>query len=62
MLVTGLGYEEATATLAKTDGHVKTALVMILGQVSAEEATERLTRASGFVRAAIEGRAYTPEV
>jgi N-acetylmuramic acid 6-phosphate etherase len=54
MMVTGLDYDAATALLKRTDGHVKTALVMELGGVdTVEEARARLREADGFVRAAI---------
>ncbi len=55
MMVTGLDYEAASRVLAKTDGHVKTALVMILANVSREEAQQRLEATNGFVRPAIFG-------
>ena len=55
MTVTGLGYDAASHVLEQTDGHVKTALVMILADVSAEEASARLKQANGFVRPAITG-------
>jgi N-acetylmuramic acid 6-phosphate etherase len=55
MMVTGVDYEEASAVLDRAGGHVKTALVMILGDASAEEARTRLRQADGFVRPAIEG-------
>lgn len=61
MTVTGVGYDEAAQVLAQTDGHVKTALVMILAGVSREAAEARLTRASGFVRPALQDEAYTPQ-
>lgn len=57
MMVTGLGYDEAKKVLGETGGHVKTALVMTLGGVSAKEARRRLDHANGFVRPAIEDRA-----
>lgn len=53
MAVTGIPYEEAASLLEEAGGHVKTALVMHLGGVSASDARERLARASGFVRQAI---------
>ena len=56
MTITGLSYEDATIYLEKAGGHVKTALVMIRANVSAEEARERLKKADGFVRQAIEGK------
>lgn len=55
MTITGLSYEEATKYLEEAGGHVKTALVMILGKVDLNEAQERLEKADGFVRTAIEG-------
>ena len=54
MTVTGVGYEEAVSVLEQVDGHVKTAIVMILGDVSASEARQRLDAADGFVREALE--------
>ncbi|MCA0267771.1 MAG: N-acetylmuramic acid 6-phosphate etherase [Bacteroidetes bacterium] len=58
MTATGVDYDTAAATLAEADGHVKTALVMLLGGASKAEATERLSAARGFVRYAIAGEAY----
>jgi N-acetylmuramic acid 6-phosphate etherase len=54
MMVTGVDYEEAAEVLDRAGGHVKTALVMILGDASAEEARTRLRQTDGFVRPAIE--------
>jgi len=54
MTVTGLNYDEATEALAAANGHVKTALVMILGKVTRQEAVTRLERSGGFVRGALE--------
>ena len=59
MMVTGLDYEAATRALEAAGGHVKTALVMILAEVSAEAAQQRLDKADGFVRAAIMGDSST---
>jgi len=42
MLVTGVDYDEAAAVLQAAGGHVKTALVMLLGRIDAEEARRRL--------------------
>lgn len=53
MMVTGMDYESAVAVLKKADGHVKTALVMALAEVSAEEARKRLKASNGFVRKAL---------
>ena len=55
MTITGLDYEEASEYLEKSNGHVKTALVMIRAGVTAEEAKDRLRKSDGFVRKAIEG-------
>ena len=54
MTVTGLNYDEATEALAAANGHVKTALVMILGNVTRQEALTRLEKSGGFVRGAVE--------
>jgi N-acetylmuramic acid 6-phosphate etherase len=59
MTITGQTYEQAAAALDQADYHVKTALVMVKAGVSRDEAKKRLERADGFVRAAIEGKAYT---
>ena len=52
-LATGADDNKAAETLQKTDGHVKTAIVMILANVDVEEARLRLAKADGFVRLAI---------
>jgi N-acetylmuramic acid 6-phosphate etherase len=54
MMVTGVEYETADAVLTRCDGHVKTALVMILADVEVDEARRRLDATDGFVRPAIE--------
>lgn len=54
MTITGLDYDAASKYLKLAGGHVKTALVMIKANVSADEARERLKKADGFVRKAIE--------
>lgn len=56
MIATGMGYEDAEKALEKGAGHVKTALVMSKAGVNESEARERLKRAGGFVRLAIENR------
>ena len=53
MTVTGLDYAAASEVLEAAGGHVKTALVMALADVSREEAQSRLERAHGFVREAL---------
>ncbi len=54
MTITGLNYDEATLALENAKGHVKTALVMVKAKVDFKEARERLKKADGFVRKAIE--------
>ena len=54
MTITGLNYDEATIALENAKGHVKTALVMIKANVDIKEAKERLKKADGFVRNAIQ--------
>ncbi len=54
MTITGIGYEAAADSLEKADGQVKTALVMVKANISKTEAQERLRKAEGFVRSAIE--------
>ena len=56
MTITGLPYDEAAEYLTLAGGHVKTALVIILAGVSADEAKTRLEKADGFVRKAIDGK------
>ncbi len=56
MTITGISYEEAEKFLSEADGHVKTALVMIKADVNALQAKERLNKADGFVRLAINGK------
>lgn len=51
--ITGVSYEEAEKFLKKSNGHVKTALVMILADCNFEDAKIRLENADGFVRKAI---------
>ena len=58
MTITGIGYDDAAEFLNKANGHVKTALVMIKANVTRDEAHNRLLKADGFVRAAIEGKEY----
>lgn len=53
MMVTGLDYEEASSVLEETSGHVKTALVMVLGSVPRLDAVRHLDAHDGFVRPAI---------
>lgn len=53
MTITGVDYKEATKYLESSNYHVKSALVMILAEISFEEAKEKLEKADGFVRRAI---------
>jgi N-acetylmuramic acid 6-phosphate etherase len=53
MVATGTDYESATAVLARADGHVKTAIVMILARVSVADAQRRITEAGGLIRVAV---------
>lgn len=53
MTVTGIDYEKAEDVLHKADGHVKTAIVMILKQTDKRKAKLLLKKANGFVREAI---------
>ena len=54
MMVTGLDYKAASAVLESANGHVKTALVMILAGVNASDAQQYLQENDGFVRKAID--------
>ena len=57
MTVTGVDYERAAELLDAAGGHVKTALVMELAEVGADDARARIERGGGFVRYAIAGTA-----
>lgn len=54
MKLTGIDRESASELLAQADGHVKTALVMSAHHCSKDEAQQRLERAHGMVRIAME--------
>jgi len=54
MIVTGIDYETAHNILNEAGGHVKTAIIMSLKNVSKDEAIRRLKLGNGFVRKAIE--------
>lgn len=54
MAATECSREEAIAALQASGGHCKTAIVMILAAVSAEEAGQLLSQNQGFTRKAIE--------
>jgi N-acetylmuramic acid 6-phosphate etherase len=53
MMITGAEYDTAAEYLEKSGGHVKTAVVMIAGKMTREEAKSCLEKADGFVRVAI---------
>jgi N-acetylmuramic acid 6-phosphate etherase len=53
MEATGSPYSLAEAVFHKADGHVKTAIVMLLLDLSREDAAQKLMEAGGFVRSAI---------
>ncbi|MFB4212838.1 N-acetylmuramic acid 6-phosphate etherase [Shouchella sp. JSM 1781072] len=50
---TGVSIEDAATALQKADGHVKTAIVMLLLQCEADEAKEKLQKTGGFIRKAV---------
>lgn len=52
MMFTGCSYDEATDTLQQANGHVKTALLMKLADISAKEAMARLEEHNGLIRKA----------
>ncbi|MGH7495457.1 MAG: N-acetylmuramic acid 6-phosphate etherase [bacterium] len=54
MMMTGLNYQASEELINRANGHVKTALVMALANVPAEEARAKLQKADGFIRRAIE--------
>ncbi|PAD36197.1 N-acetylmuramic acid 6-phosphate etherase [Terribacillus saccharophilus] len=53
MEATGANYDAAEKVFNQADGQVKTAIVMLLLDVTKEEAEEKLRNAEGFVRSAI---------
>jgi N-acetylmuramic acid 6-phosphate etherase len=54
MTITGISYKDAEKFLRLSEGHVKTALVMIKAGVPIGDAKSRLKLANGFVRKAID--------
>ncbi|WP_342553852.1 N-acetylmuramic acid 6-phosphate etherase [Paenibacillus sp. FSL R7-0652] len=54
-LATGAKENEIEQAFTEADGHVKTAIVMLMADVDAAEAARRLEQADGFVRHAITG-------
>ncbi len=55
MEATGAARTDAEAALAQTEFEVKPAILMLLSQISAEEAIQRLATHHGFLRAALAG-------
>jgi N-acetylmuramic acid 6-phosphate etherase len=53
MTVAAVDYDTAASALAKSSGHVKTAIVMLVAKVGHGEARKRIEEAGGFVRTAI---------
>lgn len=53
MQATGVDYDTAKQTLEQVDYHPKTAIVMILGNYSKEEAKQRLAESRGHIKAAL---------
>ena len=53
MIATGVDYKMASRVLREAGGHVKTAIVMIKADVSAEEARAKLKKTNGLTRPAI---------
>lgn len=53
MEASGANYDAAEKVFKQADGQVKTAIVMLLLDVTKEEAEEKLRNAEGFVRSAI---------
>lgn len=52
MSFTGLNYEQAARKLKEADSHVKTALLMALGDINRDEARQLLESHGGFIRKA----------
>lgn len=54
MMFANVGYPEAEKALEAAGGHVKTALVMILGKLNREDAQQKLKENNGFIRKALQ--------
>jgi N-acetylmuramic acid 6-phosphate etherase len=61
MTATGVDYGTAESFLKQSNGHVKTAMVMIQANVTASEARERIQKANGLVRLAIQPDLKEPD-
>ncbi len=53
MMFTGVKYSKASELLDKAGGHVKTALLMALADISSSDAKEKLKENDGFIRKAL---------
>ncbi|WP_069131340.1 N-acetylmuramic acid 6-phosphate etherase [Rhodohalobacter halophilus] len=53
MLLAKLSYDEASSYLEKADYHVKTALLMALGDLNQKQAVDELKKHNGFIRRAL---------
>lgn len=53
MIATGCSYERAVELLVESKNHVKSAIVMQIGNCSLEEASRRLAHSNGFVKQAL---------
>lgn len=54
MMFADVDYDEAEEVLEEAGGHVKTALVMILGNLSRKQAKQKLDENDGFIRCALQ--------
>lgn len=59
MMFTHITYDESAELLKSANGHVKTALVMALGQLDYSNAQRVLKEHNGFIRAAIESLGHS---
>lgn len=54
MMFTDISYEKSSQLLTEADGHVKTAMVMALGNMDKQSAINLLGQHDGFIRAALQ--------
>ena len=55
MEIADVDYDKAGEVLEIAQGHVKTALMMILTDIDAQTAREKLQDADGFIKTALQG-------
>jgi N-acetylmuramic acid 6-phosphate etherase len=55
MEIADVDYDKAGEVLELAQGHVKTALMMLLADIDAETAREKLQDADGFIKTALQG-------